>query len=154
MPQKANPIDSEAVVGLSILAAQQSGALLAALQGTHERAAGEWQAEWDALPLAFAATAGALGGTLRLMQGLRVFPERMRANLDVDGGLLMAEAAMMALAPVVGRAGAHASVDGSVLSRAGRGHHPASGARANVGQRDGGCASAARRDPRSGCLPG
>ena len=118
MPQKANPIDSEAVVGLSILAAQQSGALLAALQGTHERAAGEWQAEWDALPLAFAATAGALGGTLRLMRGLRVFPERMRANLDVDGGLLMAEAAMMALAPFVGRAGAHASVtEASSLAR-------------------------------------
>jgi 3-carboxy-cis,cis-muconate cycloisomerase len=52
------------------------------------------------------------------MQGLRVFPERMRANLDVDGGLLMAEAAMMALAPVVGRAGAHASVtEASSLAR-------------------------------------
>ncbi len=110
MPQKANPIASEAVVGLSILAAQQSGALLAALQGTHERSAGEWQAEWDALPLAFAATAGALLGSLRLLEGLRVFPERMRANLDVDGGLLMAEAAMMALAAVVGRAAAHACV--------------------------------------------
>ncbi len=118
MPQKANPIESEAVVGLSILAAQQSGALLAALQGTHERSAGEWQAEWDALPLAFAAAAGALGGTLRLLQGLQVFPERMRANLDVEGGLLMAEAAMMALAPVVGRAGAHASVtEASSLAR-------------------------------------
>jgi 3-carboxy-cis,cis-muconate cycloisomerase len=110
MPQKANPIESEAVVGLSILAAQQSVALLVSLQGTHERSAGEWQAEWDALPLTFAATAGALGGSLRLMKGLQVFPERMRANLDVEGGLLMAEAAMMSLAPVVGRADAHATV--------------------------------------------
>jgi 3-carboxy-cis,cis-muconate cycloisomerase len=107
MPQKANPIDSEAVVGLSILAAQQTGALLAALHGTHERSAGEWQAEWDALPLLFAATAGAVAGTRRLMEGLQVFPERMRENLEGDGGLIMAEAAMMALAGVVGRAAAH-----------------------------------------------
>ena len=30
------------------------------------------------------------------MAGLNVFPERMRANLDGEGGLIMAEAAMMA----------------------------------------------------------
>lgn len=118
MPQKANPIDSEAVVGLSILAAQQSGALLAALQGTHERAAGEWQVEWDALPLTFGATAGALAGSRRLLEGLRVFPERMRANLDGEGGLIMAEAAMIALADVVGRAMAHTVVaEASSLAR-------------------------------------
>ncbi len=110
MPQKANPIGSEAVVGLSILSAQQSGALLTALQGTHERSAGEWQVEWDALPLTFAATAGALAGSRRLLEGLRVFPERMRTNLDGEGGLIMAEAAMMAVAGVVGRAGAHTLV--------------------------------------------
>jgi len=118
MPQKANPIGSEAVVGLSILAAQGSGALLAALQGTHERAAGEWQVEWDALPLTFAATGGALAGSRRLLQGLRVFPERMRANLDGEGGLIMAEAAMIALAHVVGRAVSHAQVaEASSLAR-------------------------------------
>ena len=74
MPQKANPIGSEAVVGLSILAAQQSSSLLAALQGTHERAAGEWQVEWDALPLTFAATAGALAGTRQVLEGLQHLP--------------------------------------------------------------------------------
>jgi 3-carboxy-cis,cis-muconate cycloisomerase len=110
MPQKANPIGSEAVVGLSILSAQQSGALLVALQGTHERAAGEWHVEWDALPLTFAATAGALAGSRRLLAGLRIFPERMRANLDGEGGLIMAEAAMIAVADVVGRAASHARV--------------------------------------------
>ena len=107
MPQKANPIGSEAVVGLSILAAQHAGALLASMQGTHERAAGEWQAEWDALPLASAAAAGALAGAQRVVAGLSVFPERMRANLDADGGTIMAEAAMMALAGAAGRADAH-----------------------------------------------
>ena len=110
MPQKENPVGSEAVVGLSILAAQHAGTLLAAMQGTHERAAGEWQAEWDALPLTCAAAAGALAGARSVVAGLGVFPERMRANLDEEGGSIMAEAAMMAVADVVGRADAHALV--------------------------------------------
>src|SRR5205823_5882624 len=38
---------------------------------------------------------------------LRVFPERMRANLELDGGTIMAEAAMMAVGEVLGRAAAH-----------------------------------------------
>jgi 3-carboxy-cis,cis-muconate cycloisomerase len=107
MPQKANPIGSEAIVGLSLLAAHHAGALLSATQGTHERAAGEWQAEWDALPLVCAAAAGALAGAGRVMAGLSVYPERMRANLAGEGGTIMAEAAMMAVAGVVGRTAAH-----------------------------------------------
>jgi 3-carboxy-cis,cis-muconate cycloisomerase len=107
MPQKANPIGSEAIVGLSILAAHHAGALLSATQGTHERAAGEWQAEWDALPLVCATAAGALAGAGRVMAGLSVYPERMRANLAGEGGTIMAEAAMMAVAGVVGRTDAH-----------------------------------------------
>ena len=80
------------------------------MQGTHERAAGEWQAEWDALPLICAAAAGALAGARAVLAGLAVFPERMRANLDAEGGSIMAEAAMMAVADAVGRAEAHALV--------------------------------------------
>ena len=98
MPQKANPIGSEAVVGLSIVAGHQAGVLLAAMQGTHERAAGEWQAEWDALPLVCAATAGAVAGARRVLAGLAVHPDRMRSNLSVEGGTIMAEAVMMAIA--------------------------------------------------------
>ena len=110
MPQKANPIGSEAIVGLSILAAEHAGALLASAQGTHERAAGEWQAEWDALPLVCATAAGALAGAGRVLAGLSVYPERMRTNLEVEGGAIMAEAAMMAVAQIVGRTEAHEQV--------------------------------------------
>jgi len=120
MPQKTNPIASEVVIGLSALAAQHVGGLLRSMQGTHERAAGEWQIEWDALPLLFVTASGAVAEARRLVEGLRVFPERMRANLDSDGATIMAEAAMMALAPVVGRSAAHDLVyDASARARAG-----------------------------------
>ncbi len=38
---------------------------------------------------------------------LQVFPDRMRANLDLTGGGIMAEAIMMALAQTLGRQHAH-----------------------------------------------
>jgi 3-carboxy-cis,cis-muconate cycloisomerase len=118
MPQKANPIGSEAVIGMSVLAAHHAGALLSAVQGTHERSAGEWQVEWDAVPAVFAAAGGAVAGTARIVEGLRVFPERMRANLELDGGTIMAEAAMMAVGEVLGRAEAHSAVyEASALAR-------------------------------------
>lgn len=118
MPQKANPVGSETAIGMSILASQHVGALVVALQVTHERAAGEWQAEWDAIPLAFAATAGALTAAGSVVKGLRVFPDRMRANLEREGGVIMAEAAMIAVGHVVGRGAAHALVyDASLLAR-------------------------------------
>jgi 3-carboxy-cis,cis-muconate cycloisomerase len=118
MPQKANPIGSEAVIGMSLLASQHVGALLVALQGTHERSAGEWQVEWDAVPAVFAAAAGAVAGAGRIIEGLRVFPERMRANLELEGGTIMSEAAMMAVGEVLGRAEAHAAVyEASAVAR-------------------------------------
>jgi len=42
-----------------------------------------------------------------LLEGLQVFPERMRKNLDLSGGLIMAEALMLELARQIGRQRAH-----------------------------------------------
>lgn len=107
MPQKSNPISSEMAVGFGTWAAATASAMTRAMEAGHERSAGEWQAEWAALPATLAATAGALANARDLMRGLRVFPDRMRANLEVDGGRLMAEAYMIALAPHLGRVEAH-----------------------------------------------
>ena len=42
-----------------------------------------------------------------IMRGLRVDPKRMRANLDLGGGLIMAEAVMLDLGAAIGRQHAH-----------------------------------------------
>lgn len=112
MPQKANPILSEAVVGMGHLAIQQVPSLLLAMQAGHERSAGEWQIEWDALPGLFSLAGGCLSGMWSVMSDLQVFPLRMRANLEADGGMIMAEAVMFAVAPTLGRAAAHDLVYG------------------------------------------
>jgi 3-carboxy-cis,cis-muconate cycloisomerase len=69
----------------------------------HERAAGAWQAEWAALPQLFRHTAYAVERIHVAVAGLVVYPERMRANLELTAGLLMAESLSMTLAPHIGR---------------------------------------------------
>jgi 3-carboxy-cis,cis-muconate cycloisomerase len=107
MPQKANPIACETVVGMSSLAAQQVPALVAAMRAGHERGAGEWQIEWDSLPMVVALSAGCLANTRDMLSGLSVFPERMRTNLGIDGGTIVAERVMIRLAGQIGRGAAH-----------------------------------------------
>ena len=45
-----------------------------------------------------------------LFEGLRVFPERMRQNLDLSGGLIMSESLMLTLGRELGRQRAHDAV--------------------------------------------
>jgi 3-carboxy-cis,cis-muconate cycloisomerase len=47
---------------------------------------------------------------MALFDGLQVFPDRMRENLDLSGGLIMAEALMLELGRQIGRQRAHDAV--------------------------------------------
>jgi 3-carboxy-cis,cis-muconate cycloisomerase len=107
MPQKANPILSEAIIGFAVSATSAAGGLYRAMEAGHERAAGEWQAEWSLLPFVFIQAGSALHLCAELAAGLVVHPDRMRTNLAADGGLIMAEAVMIRLAPRLGREVAH-----------------------------------------------
>jgi 3-carboxy-cis,cis-muconate cycloisomerase len=107
MPQKRNPIASEYILA----AARMVQGLVSVMQGAmaqdHERATGPWQAEALVLPQAFALTHGALLHTRAIAEGMVVDAARMRANLDITHGLIVSEAVMMGLAPVLGRGEAH-----------------------------------------------
>jgi 3-carboxy-cis,cis-muconate cycloisomerase len=107
MPQKRNPIGCEAVVGLAVTASALAAALPRAAEAGHERAAGEWQVEWHVVPQVACLTAAALLRAAEVVEGLAVHAAAMAANLRADGGLIMAEAYMMALAPALGRQRAH-----------------------------------------------
>jgi 3-carboxy-cis,cis-muconate cycloisomerase len=102
MPQKRNPIASEYILA----AARTVQALVPVMQGAmaqdHERAT-----EMLALPQCFVLTHGALLHTRTIAEGMVVDAARMRRNLDATGGLIVAEAVMMGLAPHLGRGEAH-----------------------------------------------
>ncbi len=111
MPHKRNPALAATILGAAGLGPQLLAAVAAGGAGEHERFAGGWQSEWLALPELARLTGGVLARLVELLEGLEVKPERMRANLDATGGLLMAEAVQMALAPVLGRLAAHDRVE-------------------------------------------
>ena len=104
MPQKSNPVVSEAIIAVGRTNAGLLSSIHQALIQEHERGAGTWQIEWLTLPRMFELAASALNNALFLSENLVVDTGRMRANLDTSNGLLLAEALNLALAPHLGRA--------------------------------------------------
>ncbi|WP_372617740.1 3-carboxy-cis,cis-muconate cycloisomerase [Falsiroseomonas sp.] len=107
MPQKRNPIGCEYVLAQARAAQALIPQLLGAMAHEHERGAGPMQLEHLALGQILLLTHGALATLLPIAEGLEVDVARMRRNLDAGGGLIMAEAVMMGLAPQLGRGVAH-----------------------------------------------
>jgi len=107
MPQKRNPISSELMLAAAKAVRQHAGLMVDAMIQDFERATGPWHAEWIALPESFIFTAGALHQAKFALGGLIVDADRMRHNLGMSRGLIVAEAVMMGLAPAVGRQQAH-----------------------------------------------
>jgi 3-carboxy-cis,cis-muconate cycloisomerase len=91
MPHKRNPAAAVRARAAARSVRAAAGVLLEAMAGEHERAAGAWHSEWTALADALAGTGGAAAAVRESLDGLAVDPDRMRANLDLTGGMLLAE---------------------------------------------------------------
>lgn len=111
MPHKRNPISCAAI----LTAAQRTPGLVATLYAgqiqQHERALGGWQAEWETLPELITLVGGALTQSEALVSDMQVFAHKMRADLEMTHGLIMAEAVTLALAEFIGKAEAHHRVE-------------------------------------------
>ncbi len=107
MPQKRNPALSAQILAAANLAPGLVSSLLAGLMHEHERGTGGWQASWLAFPQLLLIASGAFERTAEIAGGLEVDKNRMRENLEISNGLVMAEAAQFALAEKLGRLQAH-----------------------------------------------
>ena len=116
MPQKQNPERSEHLSTLARIVRADAGLALEGMVTEHERDGAAWKTEWEVLPQAVGAAAAALALGRELAEGLRVHPERMRANLDAEDGYVLAEQAMLALAAHVGKHRAHELVHRAALA--------------------------------------
>ncbi len=101
MPQKRNPIRSEAILVAARTASSEAQALTLGIPPEHERGTQVCQTELLHFPRVCAFTGGALGAALKLAQELVVDEARMTANLRATHGVLLAEAASLALARVL-----------------------------------------------------
>ncbi|MFA5845158.1 MAG: adenylosuccinate lyase [Coriobacteriia bacterium] len=97
MPHKRNPITAERVCGLArvVKANAQVGFDDVALW--HERDISHSSAERVVLPDSFMATDYLLDKLAWVLEGLRVYPERMLANLDATRGLIYSSRVLLAL---------------------------------------------------------
>src|SRR5213594_139915 len=110
MPQKRNPKLSQEIIA----AAAQIRALvplaLDAMHTEHEADRTTSIMMSRALTQSCELTGDMLQRLVVLFGGLQVFPARMRENLDLSGGLIMAEALMLELGKQIGRQRAHDAV--------------------------------------------
>jgi 3-carboxy-cis,cis-muconate cycloisomerase len=111
-PPRLSPGAAAAMaVTAAMLAPQLVATILACEMQEHERALWSWQAEWATFPALALVTSGALGAIADLAQGIEVDPDRMRNNLDITQGLIMAEAITLALSAKISRQDAHRLVE-------------------------------------------
>jgi 3-carboxy-cis,cis-muconate cycloisomerase len=107
MPQKRNPVGSMRARACARIAAGHVSVLTGTLEQEHERAAGAWQAEWEALSGALVFAGGATAAIADALEGLEVDEGSMRANLDRTGGLVCSERVSHLLTERLGRSAAH-----------------------------------------------
>jgi 3-carboxy-cis,cis-muconate cycloisomerase len=111
MPHKRNPVSCAATLAAARRVPGLVATMLSAMAQENERALGGWQAEWECLPQIVKLSACALQNMLTVCTNLHVDGERMRANLDLTQGQVMAEAVTLALGAKIGRQAAHDVVE-------------------------------------------
>ena len=107
MPQKRNPKLCQDVIAASAEIRALVPLALEAMQTEHEADRTTSLIMDSAESRACIATGDMLSRLVEIMRGLRLDPQRMRANLDLGGGLIMAEAVMLQLGATIGRQHAH-----------------------------------------------
>ena len=111
LPHKRNPVGAASAAAAARRAHALVGVLYGAMVQEHERAVGAWQAEWPALTELLQLAGGAIAHVREVVGGLELDTERMRANLDLTRGAVLAERAALRLAPHFGRARARQLVE-------------------------------------------
>ncbi len=97
MPHKRNPILSERICGLARILRGNALVAIENIALWHERDISHSSAERVVLPDSLIAAHYQLELATTVVQGLRLFPERMRANLDATGGLVFSSQVLLDL---------------------------------------------------------
>jgi adenylosuccinate lyase len=107
MPQKRNPKLCQDIIAAAAEVRAAVPLALEAMQTEHEADRTTSLIMEAAEARACIAAGDMLGRLVEVLKGLRLEPARMRQNLDLGGGLIMAEAVMLDLGAAIGRQHAH-----------------------------------------------
>ena len=106
LPYKSNPVLCAQIAAAASLVGQHAVTVLHSGRQRQERSA-EGLLEIQVVGPAFIEADKCILKSIRLIEGLQVFPQRMQLNLQATHGIILAERFMMALAPRLGRLQAH-----------------------------------------------
>jgi adenylosuccinate lyase len=121
MPHKRNPELAEHLDTLGRVVRANAGLAVESMVALHERDGRGWKTEWLLLPESSLLTGAALSFAARLLEGLQVNGERMRANLDAQRGYPLSEPVMRRLADRLGKHEAHERVYAAAMAGIERG---------------------------------
>jgi 3-carboxy-cis,cis-muconate cycloisomerase len=107
MPQKRNPKLCQDIIAAAAEVRAAVPLALEAMQTEHEADRTTSLIMESAEARACIAAGDMLSRLVEVLKGLRLDPDRMRQNLDLGGGLIMAEAVMLDLGAAIGRQHAH-----------------------------------------------
>jgi 3-carboxy-cis,cis-muconate cycloisomerase len=107
MPHKRNPVSSIAILANAERVPHLVATMLSCMTQDHERATGQWHAEWDTLSQIIQLAAGTTHQAIIMTNGLEVNTTQMLKNLDATNGLIYAEVISLALAEHIGKNEAH-----------------------------------------------
>ena len=107
MPQKRNPVLSEAILEAARSASAGPSQMVWAMLQDHERAVGSCHIERRAIANGFMLAAGASELAHDLLKDIEVNSIKMKDNLELTNGFMMAESAMMLVAQKFGRYEGH-----------------------------------------------
>lgn len=118
MPQKRNPVLATLIVSAARQVPAHALVLAQSMLAEDERPAGAWHAEWQPLREALRLTGGATHTAVELAEGLEVDADRMRANVALTQGAIVAERLAAALAPELGKRAAKALLTNAAFQAA------------------------------------
>ena len=110
MPQKRNPKVSQDIVAFAARVRGLAPLALEAMMTEHEADRTTYEMMDHAVTQSAILVGDILQYMIELFSGIRVFPDRMRRNLDLSGGLIMSEALMLELGRRIGRQRAHDAI--------------------------------------------
>ena len=116
MPHKRNPVNCERVCGLARILRANAHAGMENVALWHERDISHSSVERVILPDSFLLADFMTAQMMEIVSDLRIYPERMRANLDLTRGLVYSQRVLLALTTAgMSREAAYAAVQGHAM---------------------------------------
>jgi adenylosuccinate lyase len=116
MPHKRNPVNCERVCGLARILRANAHAALENVALWHERDISHSSVERVILPDSFLLADFMTAQMREILTDLRIYPERMRANLELTRGLIYSQRVLLALTTAgMSREAAYAAVQGHAM---------------------------------------